>query len=47
MNKRAPMHQFIESLEVVGRGGGGGWPDEAGLVQFSTPKCCPMGWGHT
>ena len=37
------MHQSIES---PGGGGAGKWPGDAGLILFSTPKCCPAGWGH-
>ena len=36
------MHQSIESPG----GGAGKWPGDTGLILFSTPKCCPAGWGH-
>ena len=47
------MHQSIESPGGGGVGGGGGggggvgkWPGYVGLILYSTPKCCPAGWGH-
>ena len=42
------MHvNWIFGREVGGGGGGGGgrWPGDVGLILFSTPKCCPAGWG--
>ena len=36
------MHLSIESTEAEG---GGKRPSKVGLIQFSTPKLCPLHWG--
>ena len=40
-----PIHLMHQSIESPG-GGAGKWPGDVGLILFSTPKCCPAGWGH-